>query len=275
MEFNRDIFKVNKYITLKLENGLINIYIKRKLFKTQSINEVSETQINNNNRSPVSISFDTIFWRYCSNLQSWFKSNYDTRLLHISLSFPLLKKLTEVGDPIAKRVFKEEISKIFESNHPQTTEYIINEGYLDSLNYEELNSLLENLNFNIRSSEDLIAIINSGSLANLSRLELLYFSKNHSFSISHIDIQFLEKFFNLFEQEFLINFILSNKSILENMFFPLIKKISKGNERIRSFFLEELNNKIKSSTMYNFEILKLFQEIFIVGYKKQSFLDEF
>ena len=53
----------------------------------------------------------TEFWGHCSNLQVWVENNYDTRLIHRNLSFPLLKKLTEVGDPTARRHFKEEIAK--------------------------------------------------------------------------------------------------------------------------------------------------------------------
>ena len=75
---------------------------------------------------------------------------------------PLLKRLTEVGDPLAMQVFKEEIAKRFMSNHKQTIEFLFNEGYLDYLNYEELQIILENSNLNIRPFEDVFPYISSG-----------------------------------------------------------------------------------------------------------------
>ena len=52
---------------------------------------------------------ETEFWGHCSNMQVWAEYNYDTRLLHSNLAFPLLKRLYEAGDTIAQRVFQEEI----------------------------------------------------------------------------------------------------------------------------------------------------------------------
>ena len=51
------------------------------------------------------------------NLQVWAEMNYDTRILHRNLAFPLLKKLAQVGDPIAKKALKDEIAKRFLSGN--------------------------------------------------------------------------------------------------------------------------------------------------------------
>ena len=56
------------------------------------------------------MSSKTEFRANCSNLQAWVENGYDTRLLHRNLAFPLLKKLTNVGDLHAKKVFKDEIA---------------------------------------------------------------------------------------------------------------------------------------------------------------------
>lgn len=87
------------------------------------------------------------FWGHSSNLQVWFENDYDTRLLHSNLAFPLLKKLTEVGDPIAKRVFKEEIFLRFSSNHLTVMQFLLNEGYLRYFNEEEIKFLLEEIEY--------------------------------------------------------------------------------------------------------------------------------
>lgn len=74
-----------------------------------------------------------------TKLQAWYEQDYDTRLLHSNLAFPLLKKLTYCGDPFAKKVFKEEIAKRLESGFLPVVLYLIKEGYLSYLNAEELN----------------------------------------------------------------------------------------------------------------------------------------
>ena len=83
------------------------------------------------------ISPDQEFWGHCSNLQMWHEHNYDTRLLHSNLSFPLLRKLADVGDPQAMRVFKEEIAKRFESGVPSVQIYLREEGYLAYLDDDD------------------------------------------------------------------------------------------------------------------------------------------
>jgi len=77
------------------------------------------------------------------NLQVWNENNYDTRLLHSNLSFPLLKKLSEVGDPIAKRVFKEEIALRIRSKSQNVINFLLEERYLDGFNKEELEVIFE------------------------------------------------------------------------------------------------------------------------------------
>jgi len=171
-DFNLDInFKVNEFITLKLEDNPKSripkketfIYVKGQRFdqckfllipisidKAKDFSEIDsidkaavkmDRSLEYTDRPVAGIPVMTEFWGHCSNLQVWAENDYDTRLLHRNLAFPLLKKLTEVGDPIAKKVFKEEIAKRYTSGHPIVQEYLKNEGYLKYLNEEELESL--------------------------------------------------------------------------------------------------------------------------------------
>jgi len=94
----------------------------------------------------------TEFWGHCSNLQAWYENNYDTRLLHSNLSFTLLKKLAEVGDLLARKVFKEEILSRLESGYPEVITFLIIEKYIDYLEREDF--LLSVLN-----EEDAFAIL--------------------------------------------------------------------------------------------------------------------
>ncbi|MHA1492322.1 MAG: hypothetical protein ACTSRI_22050, partial [Promethearchaeota archaeon] len=157
-------FKINKYITLKLEKKDTNIYVngvffnqckylllgipKRKkdgirlLDEIDSIDEASEKldhSLEDDDYSYLEeVPPETLFWGHCSNIQAWYENDYDTRFLHSNLSFPLLKKLTEVGDPLAKIIFKEEIAKRLETGLFSVANYLLEEKYTDYLNSEEL-----------------------------------------------------------------------------------------------------------------------------------------
>ncbi len=86
---------------------------------------------------------ETEFWAHCSNLQAWVENNYDTCILHSNLAFPLLKMLSEEGDPKAKKVFKEEIAKRISNGYYPTIEYLILEDYLIFFNIEELKTIID------------------------------------------------------------------------------------------------------------------------------------
>jgi hypothetical protein len=95
------------------------------------------------------------FWAHASNLQAWAESGYDTRLLHSNLSFPLLKALSEAGDPQAQAVFHEEIAKRWTDGNQNVKKYLAMEGYIDSLTREESQFLYtdENDYFGIKEIE--------------------------------------------------------------------------------------------------------------------------
>ena len=169
-------FKVNKFITLKLEKGETNIYVNGKLFnqckyvltrkkvyeledllEIESVDELADKSIDemieNLNHSLegvepelIDIPPETRFWVHCSNMEIWVENNYDTRLLHSNLAFPLLKELNEIGDPLAKRVFKEEIAKRLEKGTVSTVIYLFDQCYEYYLENEELKMLIYNPN---------------------------------------------------------------------------------------------------------------------------------
>ena len=78
------------------------------------------------------------FWCHCSNLQVWAENDYSTDLLETRLSFPLLKRLSEVGDIKAKKKLIDEIAHRYVYGSYDTKEYLVYEGYLDYLTMEEL-----------------------------------------------------------------------------------------------------------------------------------------
>lgn len=158
-----DEFKINEYITLKLESGKTSIYMKGELFEQckflmlnipiaeterfdeiESIDEAADI-LGWTEEWQVGVEYDidpeSEFWGHCSNLQAWYEHDYDTRILHSYIAFPLLKKLSEVGDPFAKEVFKEEIVSRISGGHITAIRYLILEGYLEIFSKEELNHL--------------------------------------------------------------------------------------------------------------------------------------
>ncbi len=169
-------FKINKFLTLRLLRGKPIIYVNNKRFRqcrflllinphkrdvqTQinSIDEASELLRSELERDikPQDLGLDPeqVFWGHCSNLQVWTESGYDTRMIHSNLAFPLLKKLTEVGDPQAKKAFKDEIAKRFLSGYIPVAIYLMDEGYLEYLNDEEFDTLIEEFSVNIANKDN-------------------------------------------------------------------------------------------------------------------------
>lgn len=88
------------------------------------------------------ISLQTEFFGLCSNLQVWSEHNYNVTLLHTNLAFPLLKRLADVGDSLAKRVFRDEIINRFKSWYPPVVKFLLNENYLEYLDKEEIVPLI-------------------------------------------------------------------------------------------------------------------------------------
>lgn len=163
-------FKINEYITLKLEGADTIIYVGGSRFNIckslilevpiekitsfdniASIDETFEKLEDSQLEVNYGITPEEEFWGHCSNLHVWVENNYNTRLLRYNLAFPLLKKLSNLGDSIAEQLFKEEICKRLENGAFTTAmiEFFIEQGgYIDCLRDDELESLVENIFLN-------------------------------------------------------------------------------------------------------------------------------
>ena len=140
-------FKINRYIKLKLVNDKTFIFVSGEWFRQcsyllmnkradkikeisalDSVDEMEEkldTDMESSEGKQFGIPPEAKFWAHSSNLQVWAENQYDTRMLHRNLAFPLLKRLTDVGDPVARRVFKEEIAQRFESGFEPVVKFLI------------------------------------------------------------------------------------------------------------------------------------------------------
>ncbi|MFX1478661.1 MAG: hypothetical protein ACFFCI_11085 [Promethearchaeota archaeon] len=163
-------YRINELLTLKLENGKTNLYVKGKMFiqckrlvlniskqdipnydEIDSIDEAADKYkhtlwqnkiVEGPMARPSDVQNETItpeqeFWGHCSNIQAWVENNYDTRLLHSNLAFPLLKALVDAGDSSAKKMLSTEIVKRLKSGHPNVIRTILSAGLLDYLPIEE------------------------------------------------------------------------------------------------------------------------------------------
>ncbi|KKM01064.1 MAG: hypothetical protein K940chlam5_01284 [Candidatus Anoxychlamydiales bacterium] len=148
-------FEINEYLSLRLEDERTIIYVGRMRFRQckylllnirtdeiQSLDEIEsiddaaerlDKSQEGSGPKEVEIPPEMEFWGHCSNLQVWYENDYDTRLLHINLAFSLLKKLTEMGDPLAKKVFKREIIRRYKNGTKTTREFLEIEGLLGYL----------------------------------------------------------------------------------------------------------------------------------------------
>ncbi|TFG12239.1 MAG: GTP-binding protein [Promethearchaeota archaeon] len=161
---NNTHFKINDYLSLRLENDKTNIYVGGRLFrqckylllditksesnKLKKIDSIDEAEAELDKKMELDhsiISPETEFWGHRSNLQAWYESDYDTRILHRNLAFPLLKELAEEGDNLARNILKQEIAKRLESGYPSVVLYLIEEDYYKYLRNEELDTIFENL----------------------------------------------------------------------------------------------------------------------------------
>jgi len=153
-------FKVNEYITLKFENRKTNIYVAAKLFRQckyllieipinemtsldeiESIDDAAKRlghSLENEINPELSIPPEVEFWGHCSNLQAWYENKYNPRLLHSNLAFPLLQKLNDVGDLLARQVLKEELARRLIAGAYSVMDLLINKFYIDFFNRDEL-----------------------------------------------------------------------------------------------------------------------------------------
>ncbi len=167
-------YRINEHLTLKLIKGQTVIYADENPFhqckyllmnltqkdfaKFDYIDSIDEAfEIYNkidkiHERNHELIDPESEFIGHCSNLQAWYEHDYDLRILHSSLSIPLLKKMAFLGDKKAIIRLKESIAQRIASNNHNTIIFYLNEKYLKLFSNEELEVLFEewldkNVNF--------------------------------------------------------------------------------------------------------------------------------
>jgi hypothetical protein len=182
--------QINENITLKLENYLTTIYVNGQRFSQckyllidipdialgEEIDSIDKAEAKLSRalegRMDI-ISPQEEFWGHASNIQAWAENDYDSRILHRTIAFPLLKKLADLGDNRALIRFQEEIIKRIKEDYLTVTKYIVQEGYLAYIDEDQYdlirdNSVLESAMIDI---EDLSILVNSSDPHTFARIE--------------------------------------------------------------------------------------------------------
>ena len=219
---------INEYITIKLVNRRSFIYVKGRRFiqcirlilniqkndvqlydEVDSIDEAANLYSkhvfqNRIVRGPMAIPVPDQrheitpkqeFWGHCSNIQAWVEHNYDTRILMRNISFPLLRELSRAGDPVARRVFKEEIALRLESGYPSVVQYLLNQGYISNFTPSEFKTIIESTELikNLSSNRRMLSqfLISCGSkfpsLLGDILLQILELPEGKNIALSSID----------------------------------------------------------------------------------------
>ncbi|NVM52232.1 MAG: leucine-rich repeat domain-containing protein [Candidatus Helarchaeota archaeon] len=125
------------------------------------------------------------------------ENGYNSNLLHSNLSLPLLKKLSEIGDNLAKYKFKEEITRRLLTGHPTIIEFFFEEECINYLDKETLWFILNEIqdsNFNSRkiyfdirlSILERLFNIGDQNAERLFKRELLNVLRENDFSLNEI-----------------------------------------------------------------------------------------
>jgi len=267
-------FRVNEFLSLRLEGEETTIYVRGQAFiqcaflllninvnkmtdlnEIESIDEAAEKLDTSMEDETIAYKFkippEVEFWGHCSNLQVWYEHNYDTRLIHSNLAFPLLRKLTEAGDPLAKEVFKKEIIRRYKNGINTTREFLEAEGFLRYLTIDErLNLLLNSDDFNtfIELSEEIPPFEEEGILEDYPIIDFL----SNCISSEKIKIEDRKitelNLWNLKLQEF-------PKSILQ---FKSLKTLNLRNNQLKEIpqDIDKLSS-LQNLSLTNNEIVKL------------------
>lgn len=184
VKMNIKEFKINEYITLKLEYNNTNIYINNILFlhckylllnlsnddipkydEIESIDDAMELygkghKNRKHETNKTILDPETEFIGHCSNMQAWVENDYNVNILHSKLSFPLLKKLVSLGDKKAIIVFKELILEMVIKGGRNASIYILSDitnSYLNIFELEELEVLYDAVD---EKSQEILRVIN-------------------------------------------------------------------------------------------------------------------
>lgn len=140
------LIQINKYISIDLEGRNIIIYILKEKFKVYSLSKINEIihkakflkniNIDNNiikdilKRNPKNVDTFISFYKL---LNFWAMNRYNTNIIDYQISLPILRKLYQIGDRQAEKLFHDEILKNLWGGDPSVIKFLMREKYHDYL----------------------------------------------------------------------------------------------------------------------------------------------
>lgn len=258
-------FKVNQYITLKLEDGITNIYVNEVIFKQckylllnieknkipkfdfiDSIDEAVDIHKNLYGiETRIGLDSKTEFIGHCSNLQVWVENDYDTRILHSNLSFPLLKELAKIGDKKAQKILKDEVAMRIDKGNSTSVLFLLKGLYLQSFTKEELEVVFENINYEGSEKTIFYLLYSFYNLGIDKALDKIYdllkkgvLSCIDDFMLDKFTLEQLEILFNCVSEENQLLLVKINRLINEKWLLSKKKVIKRENTQILDFNYE-------------------------------------
>ena len=172
-----------------MENNITNIYIRGERFDQckylllnleaeeipeyddfKSIDEVFEYYSRKNERNKFVLDPEQEFIGHCSNIEAWVENDFNVNILHTSLSFPLLIRLSYLGNAKAKTALKEEIAERLLTKNRNTVLYFLETDYLFLFEIEELEFLFEQICPSLFDIEDQAILKKINKLMNHKRI---------------------------------------------------------------------------------------------------------
>jgi hypothetical protein len=245
---NERPFNQCKYLLLNLTQKDFN-----KFDHIDSIDEAFEIynkMDKEHERDHYLIDPESEFIGHCSNLQAWYEHDYDLRILHSSLSIPLLKKMAFLGDKRAIIRLKESIATRIASKHYNTIIFYLNEKYLNLFSNDELEVMFDdwlekNVDFTFMEKRRLWypllrELIERGILRaqNIIKKEILLYLKEDNFEAYRYLLN--DSFFNLL-----------NLEDLEELYSLIPKKDMVSLRRVETLILKATLKKRKDSEIEN------------------------
>ncbi len=132
--------KVNDLITLKLVGNNINLFIKGLLFIEDLVRLIDSDIF-----SIESLTNVEIFRYFYQRLKKWVDNKYNINLLQSELAFPILEELSNKGDTIARKTFKNEIIVKIRNNSLDDVSYLLQDPIYNNFTTRELKPILDEI----------------------------------------------------------------------------------------------------------------------------------
>lgn len=287
-------YKINDFIALKLKNNKTVLYvggeefrqckhlllilpskIEEKDFSVEDIEEYYDRSLEDENIHPLDMGLtpEQEFIGHCSNLQAWVENDFDSRILHPNLAFPLLRKLYFLGEKNVKEALKKEIIDRIENGNNKTLIFLLMEGFLDILGKFDLEMVFDTILNKLFLSNNAIVQENI-----IHYLDVLYKINKIIYKLKILEkIQkknYVEAFYMLHinNNELIEEMIkIDGKEVLELPFkaFPEYKRNMLEKETLKSFF-QDNRNKMRLKPA----IQKAIEKRIISGILKDFLTDE-